>query len=232
MKVAEHFYSIQGEGLYAGFPAVFLRLSGCVLNCKWCDTVEVWKTGTHHTEDALLQTMIHIYGNAFAQSKAHLIVTGGDPLIWQVQLISFLQKFRYRFVGLTIELETEGVLKPHDDLFNLVDMFNVSPKLGNSGVQLGDRIKIDVLRYHLMRGKCIFKIPTDGSSEDVREIESLLSQIDCTAKKRALVWLMPLAASRAEYAAVAPKVAEVCKERGFKFSPRLQVEIWDRTTGV
>jgi 7-carboxy-7-deazaguanine synthase len=45
MKISEIFASIQGEGLHAGKPQIFIRLSGCNLSCSWCDTKHAWEGG-------------------------------------------------------------------------------------------------------------------------------------------------------------------------------------------
>src|SRR5580704_13278823 len=75
MKIAEIFYSIQGEGVLAGVPSVFVRTSGCNLRCKWCDTPYTsWKPeGEEMTVDAILDK-VRDYPALFA------VVTGGEPM--------------------------------------------------------------------------------------------------------------------------------------------------------
>jgi len=73
LTVSEIYASIQGESSYTGFPCVFVRLTGCPLRCRWCDTVHAFKGGTETSVDEVL-----------AQVLAHDIqvveLTGGEPL--------------------------------------------------------------------------------------------------------------------------------------------------------
>ena len=73
MIVNEIFESIQGEGRYAGMPALFIRLSGCNRNCEWCDT-------KYHNEGK--EMAIHEVVNEIKKSHRDLVVwTGGEPCL-------------------------------------------------------------------------------------------------------------------------------------------------------
>ena len=85
MLINEIFYSIQGEGRSAGKPAVFLRLSGCNLKCRWCDTKYAWKKGEEMTTGQIIQK-IKKY------PCKHLVVTGGEPMLQQEGLEELLKK--------------------------------------------------------------------------------------------------------------------------------------------
>src|SRR5277367_4022086 len=76
MKIAEIFYSIQGEGTLAGVPSVFVRTSGCNLRCRWCDTPYTsWQPeGEELSVEAVL-------GAASQYPAGHVVVTGGEPMI-------------------------------------------------------------------------------------------------------------------------------------------------------
>ena len=95
LRVSEHFYSIQGEGPTVGVPAVFVRLQGCNLNCghqsgEWvCDTVDVWKKGIPYSVEAWHELVNIHYGDALSMG-AHLVITGGEPLIQQKKLLEFI----------------------------------------------------------------------------------------------------------------------------------------------
>ena len=100
IKVCEIFTSIQGESSYAGFPCVFIRLTGCNLRCKFCDTQYAFDEGDDLTEDAIIDKV--------RQAGIHLAeITGGEPL---------LQKDVYRLMkmlldsGYTVLIETNGSL--------------------------------------------------------------------------------------------------------------------------
>src|SRR5438045_4179295 len=76
MKVAEIFYSIQGEGILTGVPSAFVRTTGCNLRCTWCDSPYTsWRPeGDHLTTDAILSRLA-------AFPTRHVVVTGGEPLL-------------------------------------------------------------------------------------------------------------------------------------------------------
>jgi len=74
LKVNEIFYSIQGESSYAGFPCVFIRLTGCNLNCTYCDTRYAFKKGRNMTIEKILKSV--------NQFECPLVeITGGEPLL-------------------------------------------------------------------------------------------------------------------------------------------------------
>src|SRR5438874_9898678 len=77
MKIAEIFYSIQGEGVLTGVPSVFVRTSGCNLRCVWCDTPYTsWQPeGDELTLHAILSRI-----DEHPQAR-HVVLTGGEPMI-------------------------------------------------------------------------------------------------------------------------------------------------------
>mgnify|MGYP001381990436 CR=1 FL=1 len=99
IRVSESFFSIQGEGITVGVPAVFLRLQGCNLDCgskggNWvCDTEAVWKKGRKHTINDYFEDFINQYHQAF-NIGAHLILTGGEPLLQQEAICEFIAQFK------------------------------------------------------------------------------------------------------------------------------------------
>ena len=98
LKVNEIFYSIQGESTYAGFPCIFIRLTGCNLRCTYCDTTYAYEKG----DDIPIKNIL----TRVKQFDCNLIeVTGGEPLIQDEtpDLIAALIKNGY-----TVLLETNG----------------------------------------------------------------------------------------------------------------------------
>src|SRR5438477_8448618 len=76
MKVAEIFYSVQGEGMLVGVPSVFVRTSGCNLRCTWCDTPY-----TSWAPEGIDMTIEQITAEVHRHSASHVVVTGGEPMI-------------------------------------------------------------------------------------------------------------------------------------------------------
>lgn len=226
--VAEVFYSIQGEGPYAGSPAVFLRLGGCNLLCEgagWrCDSIEVWQKGKATK-----------YKDVFSReqvkqmlSGAHLVITGGEPLLHQQQLQHFLLEYCYPKLNMDdvfIEVETNGTIVP---LLQCVRHWNVSFKLSNSGESYDRRInQIALLTFIGMPvRKVIFKIVI-GSVGDFLELANEFPHIP-----RSQLMLMPAGDTQEKLAVTRPIVAEICKQHCITYSDRLHIVLWNQKTGV
>lgn len=242
LQVSEVFYSLQGEGKTMGIPSVFIRLPGCNLMCggygtekdkqlhdgaTWrCDTIEVWRKGKEISFDKVLpRHMVWLLRNG-----AHLIVTGGEPLLHQSKIIEYLKWFldTYKFKPF-IEVETNGTIPIKDQMkIWLVDLWNCSPKLTNSGMPIERRIIREVIK-ELNQWNTIFKFVVT-STDTWREIHyHYLHRIGIDRKK---IWLMPGADNIEKLLEVNKIVAKLALENQVNFCTRLQVEIWNQTTGV
>lgn len=132
-KINEIFYSLQGEGHHEGYPSVFVRFSGCNLNCSFCDTQH--NEGTYMDDDAIIRA-INLY------SAEWIVLTGGEPSLWIDEDFIHLLK---RATGKKIAIETNGT-RP---VPSAIDWVTVSPKGGFKGaenaeikVQRADEIKV------------------------------------------------------------------------------------------
>lgn len=225
------FHTIQGEGPSIGHNAVFLRLAHCTLSCVWCDTIEVWKQSTTLTNADLLALMAARQCIDPLKKGARLILTGGSPLMQQKELAGFVGYLNLSLGELpnhvTVEVETEGVLMP-DELIPLTSQWNVSPKLENSGMPKNRRYKPEVLDYHAHQLPSWFKFVVD-TADDMTEVDQIVKDIRIKPNR---VFLMPQARSRAELDAKSPALVELCKWKGYNFSTRLHVQLWDKLTGV
>ncbi len=232
LQVSEEFLSIQGEGKTCGVRAVFLRLSGCVCTCTWCDTEEVWKRGDFY-EPHELMVLFKEKGYIDAIAKgAHLVLTGGDPLMQQTRLSEFLILL-FAQLGMIpyIEVETEAVIQPKQALDQWVRQYNVSPKLANSGMPIARRFIKGVFAWHSHDTRSFFKIPV-STEADVDEFEKLAEGENLRIlRERNALWLLPLSNHRENWQKKAPVLAEVAMRRGYNLSPRLQLTIWDACTG-
>lgn len=101
MKIAEIFRSLQGEGKNQGKPCLFIRLAGCNLNCRWCDTPESRTGGREMSRDAILEHLWRI-------NPPYVCVTGGEPLLQADELEPLLVSLRKR--GSSIDIETNGTI--------------------------------------------------------------------------------------------------------------------------
>jgi 7-carboxy-7-deazaguanine synthase len=239
LAIAEQFYSIQGEGRYAGAPAVFLRLAGCNLLCggvgtdkdkllhdgaTWrCDTIEVWKKGRAVDILSLIEKWAEDGTLEHFKKGAHLIITGGEPLLQQQSISALLLGLADRLQKSSpfIEIETNGTIESKLTS-SLILRYNCSPKLSNSGMPKD------------LRALAPMPIHTDykfvvSRKQDIEEV------LDIVERHRILshnVFLMPATDNRETLIDVSQMVAEACKACHFWFSSRHQVMIWDKTTGV
>ena len=99
LPLMEHFYTIQGEGAYAGVAAYFIRIGGCDVGCHWCDVKESWEAANHPVT-SVEEMIINV-----KQSAAKVVViTGGEPLIWNMDILTH----RLKGEGFRVHIETSG----------------------------------------------------------------------------------------------------------------------------
>jgi 7-carboxy-7-deazaguanine synthase len=234
VRVSELFYSIQGEGKLIGVPSVFVRASGCNLRCTWCDTP--YASWNPEGDDRAVERIVR---ETLAFGAKHVVLTGGEPMIMP-DIAEIAQQLHAS--GLHITIETAATLfKPVH-----VHLASLSPKLSNSTphereggrfAQLHDkqRTRPDVI------AEFIDHVRTTGGdyqlkfvvseARDLDEIDVLLGTIP-TPINRADVLLMPEGTDAATLRARASWLGEVCKQRGFRYCPRLHVELYGNQRGT
>ena len=223
MKIAELFYSLQGEGALVGVPSVFIRTSGCNLRCSWCDTPYTsWQPeGTELTLEQILDEV-------GAHPARHVVVTGGEPMI-APDILPLTEQLRD--AGLHITVETAGtVFKPV-----ACDLMSISPKLSNSTPQgpfraQHERIRIqpDVLADLIARYDYQLKFVIEKPA-DLDEVRDVVASLNADPER---VILMPEGTGADVLRERALWLAEICKEEGYRFSPRLHVDLWGSQRGV
>lgn len=218
---------MQGEGTLAGVPSVFVRTSGCNLRCTWCDTPYTsWKPeGSERTVDEICE-QVRGFG------ARHVVLTGGEPMISpEVEALTSA----FRAFGLHITIETAGtVFAPV-----ACDLMSISPKLSNSIPMLreGGRwaAQHDRLRYQpkvleqLMREyehQIKFVV---CSAADIGEVAEMRDALQIAPER---IVLMPEGTNRDTIRDRALWIVEVCKQNGYRFSPRLHVDLWGDRRGV
>jgi len=212
LRVSEIFYSIQGEGPTIGYPAMFLRLFGCNLKCSWCDSKYAWQNREYRD--------LAVSEVAEAMTARRIVVTGGEPLL-QSDALSELARM---LIGRDCELETNGTILAPPTLVDLGWRFNVSPKLASSGNALAQRHRPEVLRHFSHLPHTWFKF-TVATQEDLDEVMTLTYMGE-------RVILMPEGTDTDTLLERGVWLAEICKSCGWRFSPRLQIELYGNRRGV
>ena len=234
------FYTIEGEGEYAGYPSVFMRLSMCNLTCKGfasadsphgCDSFVSWSVKNRFTLDKVLDVLEDEGHVKHLREHAIWKITGGEPLIQQKTLLQLMEMFVKRFGFIPkIDFETNATIEPLPEWAAYKATFTTSPKLSNNGDPEEKRYKPAVLRWHVQHGSG-FKFVV-SEQKDLDEVyEKYINHPDVLIPKHR-VWLMPCCGSRAEHTEKAATIAELCKSNDLKFSPRLQLVIWDKALKV
>jgi len=114
LPLMEEFYTIQGEGYYKGTAAYFIRVGGCDVGCHWCDVKESWDANLHPP------TKTELIAENAAKYSDTIVVTGGEPLMWDMNPLTKALKDR----GVKTHIETSGAYELSGDW----DWICLSPK--------------------------------------------------------------------------------------------------------
>lgn len=213
----------------AGVPSVFVRTSGCNLRCVWCDTP--YASWNPEGED---MTREQVVAEVKKHPCHHVVLTGGEPMI--AKEIRDLAK-RLKQSGKHITIETAGTVAP-DGIS--CDLASISPKLANSTPPESKahawtskhdalRLQPEVIRNWLGQYHTQLKFVVQGES-DLTEIDDLLKKLPKLKPEQVL--LMPEGVDAKVLKEKGPSVANICKSRGFRFCPRLHVELYGNKRGT
>jgi 7-carboxy-7-deazaguanine synthase len=228
MKIADLFFSIQGEGRLTGVPSAFVRTSGCNLRCSFCDSEY---TSWRPSGEAM--TVAEALDRLSAFPTRHAVVTGGEPLLVP-EVEPLCAGLRGRGYHVTVETAAT-VFRPL-----ACDLASLSPKLSNSTPHQREggrwavrhdrlRLQYDVIRAFL--GHCDYQLKfVVDRPDDVAEVEEVLTHLP--GVERTKVLLMPQGVTREELDRKACWLAEVCKDHGFRYCPRLHIELYGNRRGT
>ncbi len=247
MVINEIFYSLQGEGLLAGVPSIFIRLAGCPLRCTWCDTKYAWDPAAGDDlsipeildrvdlikpspPESLKKNIVNSAASAarpelvegvsaVKESCKFIVITGGEPMVnpQLPQLAAELKKLRTH-----VTIETAGI---EFVLALPCDLMSISPKTSNSGQE---NLSTEAVKRLIEHYPYQLKFVVD-SADDLPEIRQAIKSLGQVAPER--VMLMPQAMTRKELLAKSPIVAELCKSTGYVFCQRLQILLYDGARG-
>lgn len=202
--------------MLAGTPSVFVRLAGCPLRCRWCDTKYAWDfEAGEDLEPADVVDRIRRWPCRF------VVLTGGEPMVGpDMATRAGLADLTHRLkaLGKHITIETAGVLFVPD---LACDLMSISPKPAGSNPE----VMRQLIRAYPFQFKFVIESPGD-----INDVQAVLNEIGPLEADR--VMLMPQAATAAELHARSPIVAELCKQTGLRFGPRLHIQLWGSKRGV
>ena len=231
LPLSELFHSLQGEGRWCGTPAVFIRLLYCNMGCCWCDTAYAWDRELIDTAEFLTSGDIaelayrSVSGMTDNRELPHIVITGGEPMLHQHKIPELIDNLKSKGFSF-FEIETNGTIVPSGEMLEVISWWNCSPKLSNNLLPEESRINMTAIESIAGTGRADFKFVVHGS-EDADEIESTFGKIISPEK----IWLMPEdhdAEGQLERMRV---IAELCIQRGYRFSPRLHVLLWGKERG-
>ncbi len=138
LPLMEEFYTIQGEGYHTGTAAYFIRIGGCDVGCHWCDVKESWNAALHPP------TKIDLIVENATKYAETIVVTGGEPLTWDMTLLTS----RLKENGLRVHIETSGAYPVTGEW----DWFCLSPKKNKLPVTdayaTADELKVIIYNKH------------------------------------------------------------------------------------
>jgi organic radical activating enzyme len=251
LHLVEHFYSIQGEGRYAGVPSLFFRFGGCNMRCEGfgcvqtsqngvdilgCDTV--YAVNREHFASKWIpitkpEQLLHVMELYELPDGVDVVLTGGEPLLSYddpifVAFITELIENNHR-----ITFETNATINIDFERYPIYKkcVYALSVKLSNSGESLSKRIRPDAIFSYAQNAKeAFFKFSIDEASIDLGlddEIDEIISYAP-----RLQVYCMPLGGSKKEIEKNCKPLIEFCKIKGYTYSDRLHIRIWDQNHGV
>jgi 7-carboxy-7-deazaguanine synthase len=224
VKIAEIFYSIQGEGALIGTPSVFIRTSGCNLRCAWCDTPYTsWAPeGEERSVDSIVEEV-----DRFGAS--HVVLTGGEPMI-APEIEELTHRLRQH-----VTIETAGTVDAHVRC----DLMSISPKLANSTPHDRDggrwAAQHERLRYQpevLKRLTQLYSYQLKFVIVDPADLAQVRTIVEAIGAAKSRVVLMPEGVDAPVLAERGRWLAEISKREGFRFSPRLHIDLWGNRRGV
>ena len=252
MNIIECFISVQGEGLRAGRPSLFIRTSGCNLRCVFhnkdgkasstCDTSYASFNPTNEKKYSIDEAV-----DVFVQHCVEdVVITGGEPLLDMEGLATLIMKLREVSPYICVTVETNGTIVPDDVLLEAVDLWSVSPKLHSSCPTERDCKKFEInpsfVNLHEKRrinfdalakivdesNDCQLKFVYTGPEclDEIKQLRDELQKRVLDSNVNKYIMLMPEGITRKAILDKSEECINVCIDEGWTFSSRLQILVW------
>jgi 7-carboxy-7-deazaguanine synthase len=236
--------TIQGEGKRVGTPSVFVRFGKCNMQCSGFEVEYETPSGikkcscdSYHASDIAFRDDWHKYESAaklidevnklIPSYKVDIVLTGGEPLLYWND--KEFQKFMYYYIsnGYQLTIETNGSLNIDlKEEWQKKILFSMSVKLSNSGESLEKRINTKIINF-VNESYLKFVVADEFLTKASQEIDTILKQIPSVE-----VYLMPLGDTSQKIDTNSESVINLALEKGFKYSDRLHIRVWDNKRGV
>ncbi|MFK5976951.1 MAG: 7-carboxy-7-deazaguanine synthase QueE [Sulfurovum sp.] len=249
--LTEQFFSIQGEGKYAGVPSYFLRTGGCNLSCAGfgaeyevdgekklgCDTFfavdSAFSSSWERVESA--DILIAHLKNEFKTIGylPQMVITGGEPLLYHKDAVFYAVISALVEMNIQITFETNGTVEIDFEAYPNYKktIFALSIKLSNSGELKEKRIKTEAISNIVAYAKdSFFKFTIDKTLVQNSAYEEI-KQITSNFKKPS-IYCMPVGESRDTIWKNDKAIFEFCMRHNFNYSDRLHIRVFDTTQGV
>ena len=253
LPINELFYSLQGEGTLAGVPSVFVRTSGCNLRCWFCDSYHTSWEPTHAWLDleAILEEI-----ESYEQAE-HVVLTGGEPMIHEVcvDLLSVLDERGYHttvetngtiyrdapidLASISPKLESSTPTPERDPRSEISEESRNDERQPTGAVNQGggewaerhenDRIDLEALTdlVESYDFQLKFVVTDDGDMPEILELLADLRDAASVPIRDDDVLLMPEGATRERLEETRTRVAQLAMDHGFRYTPRLHVDLWN-----
>ncbi|MBN1462672.1 MAG: radical SAM protein [Paludibacteraceae bacterium] len=220
--LSETFESIQGEGNYAGTYSFFVRFQHCNLRCSWCDSKFAWG----ENEQVTIVSATELKTTIKASKAPHVILTGGEPTLYQLdKLLVPNKQYHVETNGTILPTQALDIVLPDGHRIQreamderIIQHFNwvISPKLKNAQQQ----VDTTNLSYWATKSWGIFKFIIQ-QKEDISEVTEMIQKFNID-KKRVYIGLEGVTSE----SQLQPKLVDEIIANGFNYSPRLQVLLW------
>ncbi|MDR0391808.1 MAG: radical SAM protein [Planctomycetaceae bacterium] len=230
MWVREIYQSRQGEGIWTGSYSVFVRLLGCPLRCRYCDTVYArhFPNASNYDSDYEIGADLspeEIAGRVLLLDQPHVVLTGGEPMHSKeiTQLTKLLKDFDYK-----ITIETAGIF--HADV--VCDLMSISPKLSNARPNENQKTDAQQHNEYCSKPEIVQRLIASYNYQlkfvidtpyDLDEVDLYLAGLQGVIAERVL--LMPQATDINTMDEKAIWIIPHCESRGFSYCPRMQI-VW------
>ena len=234
--------TLQGEGILVGVPSLFVRLAGCNLRCEfrgvdgsvaYCDTPHAQRTSGGSVQEVaeVVQVVVEHLG-----ALRHVVITGGEPMLQAEAVAELCQGLKMERDGLHITLETNGTIFG-EEVAGAVDLVSVSPKRQKEtfvdGKPSCDYV-LSLQRWLDAKRGCRdalqLKFVVGRKEDEVQLIDPLLSALE--GWERFPVVIMPMGGDSTTMRASEPVAVEMAIRRGWRYTPRLQVDLWGGRKGT